>query len=145
MTLEVPMRRCLIVANQTLTGAHLIAEVHARQAREPYEFHILVPASHPHGTANWTEGQALAHARGVLANALDVFGDEGIPASGEVGDENPVLAIGDVLRREHFDEILLSTLPPGVSRWLKRDLPHRLERQYSVPITHVVAASEHVS
>ena len=57
------MRRCLIVANQTLTSPRLIAAVGARQAREPYEFHILVPASHQHGTARWTEGEALAHAR----------------------------------------------------------------------------------
>jgi hypothetical protein len=133
------MRRCLVVANQTLTNPQLLAEVDARQAREPYEFHILVPASHHHGAASWTEGQAVAHARSALAAALQSFGDAGIPASGEVGDENPVLAVGDVLRRERIDEIIVSTLPPGVSRWLKRDLPHRLAQRYAIPVTHVVA------
>ena len=135
------VRRCLVVANQTLTGSHLIAEVLARSAREPYEFHILVPASHHHNHGMWTEGDAVAHARAALANVLDHFGDAGVPASGEVGDEDPVLAVGDVLRREHFDEIIVSTLPPGVSRWLKRDLPRRLVRRYDVPVTHVVATS----
>jgi hypothetical protein len=138
------MRRCLVVANQTLTGPHLLAEITARQVREPYEFHIVVPASHSHNHGTWTEGQALAHARGALTNALAYFGDAGVPATGEVGDEDPVLAVGDVLRRERFDEIIVSTLPPGVSRWLKRDLPHRLERRYGVAVTHVVAASEPV-
>ena len=60
------MRRCLIIANQTLGGPHVINAVLARQAREPYEFHILVPATHEHGATMWTEGQAQAHAREAL-------------------------------------------------------------------------------
>jgi hypothetical protein len=138
------MRRCLIVANQTLTGPHLLEAIAARQVREPCEFHIVVPASHLHGGGAWTEGQAIAHARAVLADALDYFGNAGIPATGETGDESPVLAVGDAVRREHFDEIIISTLPPGLSRWLKRDLPHRLER-YGLPVTHVVASPASVS
>ena len=126
------MRRCLIVANQTLTGPKLMAAVVARQVREPYEFHILVPASHLHGTAAWTEGEALAQARAALAHALDYFGEAGVPATGEVGDG------------EHIDEIIISTLPPGASRWLKRDLPRRLTR-YGVPVSHVTAEPATVS
>jgi hypothetical protein len=134
------MRRCLVVANQTLMSPQLLSEIGARQAREPYEFHILVPATHHHIGASWTEGQAVSHARDALATALQTFADAGIPASGEVGDENPVLAVGDVLRRERFDELLLSTLPPGPSRWLKKDLPRRLAQRYRIRVTHIVAA-----
>jgi hypothetical protein len=134
------MRRCLIVANQTLTGPHLVNEVLARAASEPYEFHLLVPASHSHaGFTGWTEGQAVAHARERLAEGLDTFADAGVAVTGEVGDENPVLAIGDVLNRETFDEVIVSTLPPGASRWLKRDLPHRIERKYGVRVSHLTA------
>jgi hypothetical protein len=140
------MRRCLIVANQTLTGPHLIAEVLSRQATEPYEFHLLVPASHPHGGfVGWTEGEAVKYARERLAEGLEAFADAGVPVSGEVGDENPVFAIGDVLHREHFDEVIVSTLPPGASRWLKRDLPHRIERKYGVRVSHLVAQRERAS
>lgn len=139
------MRRCLIVANQTLGGPHVLAAVDARQAREPYQFHILVPASHAHAGGMWTEGHAIAHAREVLRDALDRFAEAGIPATGEVGDSYPLLAVDDVLRREHFDEIILSTLPPGVSRWLKLDLPHRFEQRFGLPVTHIVAAPERVS
>jgi hypothetical protein len=133
------MRRCLIVANRTLAGPDLIAEVLARSAREPYEFHVVVPATRDSGGIGWTEGRALAYARRSLDDALDRFRDAGIAVSGEVGDESPVLAVGDVMRREHVDEIIVSTLPPGVSRWLKRDLPHRLEREYDIPVTHITA------
>jgi len=139
------MRRCLILANQTLGGPHLIQAVLARQAREPYEFHIVVPATHEHGASMWTEGQAQAHAREALQAALARFLDAGVPASGEVGDENPMLAAGDALRRQPFDEIIVSTLPPGASRWMKRDLPNRLLRKYGLPVAHLIAAPEPVS
>ncbi len=133
------MRRCLIVANRTLGGPQLVAEVIARQGTGQYSFHIVVPASHGHGTEMWTEGHAIAQARIALDHAIEHFREEGIELTGEVGDENPALAVGDVLRREHFDEIIVSTLPPGPSRWLKRDLPKRLEREHHLPVTHVVA------
>ena len=44
-------------------------------------------------------------------------------------------AIEMTLAQRRFDEILLSTLPPGISRWLAWDLPHRLRRKTSVPLS----------
>jgi hypothetical protein len=38
-----------------------------------------------------------------------------------------------------FDDIVVSTLPTGSSRWLGLDLPHRLEKLTSVPVHHVVS------
>jgi GABA permease len=83
-----------------------------------------------------------SHARATLEQAITDFAEAGVAVSGQVGDENPLLAVGDVLRETTFDEIIVSTLPAGPSRWLKRDLPHRVEREYGLPVTHVVAASE---
>ena len=66
----------------------------------------------------------------------------GAEVTGEVGDASPVRAVGDVLLREPVDEILLSTLPPGPSRWLRQDVIHRIERNYDVPVTHIVGQRE---
>jgi hypothetical protein len=132
------MTRYLIVANRSLAGPALIGEVLARQAADDdAAFHVVVPATRVH--SGWSEGQALAHARTALADATQRFADAGVPVTGEVGDENPMLAVGDVLRREPFDAIIVSTLPAGPSRWLKRDLPRRLENEYDLPVTHVVS------
>ena len=62
---------------------------------------------------------------------------------GEVGDGNPMLAIEDALR-DHgpFDEIVISTLPKGLSKWLKIDLPHRAEAAFGLRVTHVIGGSE---
>ena len=138
------MRRYLVIAHRTLGGEHLLEEVQRRIAEGPSQFHILVPAHHP-SDHSWTDGQIEAEARRVLDAGLERFRSIGADATGEVGDVNPVYAADVVLRREHFDEILLSTLPAGPSRWLKVDVPSRMRRQFNLPITHLVARSESAS
>ena len=77
-----------------------------------------------------------------LNAALTSLGELGADATGEVGDSSPLRAIADVLLREPFDEIILSTLPPGPSRWLRQDVVHRVRRTFAVPCTHLVADVE---
>jgi cell pole-organizing protein PopZ len=136
------MRRYLVVANRTLGGGHLLAKVRECLAAGACEFHVLVPASHTGKDLTWTEGSDRAAAEARLAEAMARFRAAGATVTGEVGDTNPMEAIGDVLRREQFDEIILSTLPPGISRWLGQDLPTRVRKQHRVPVQHVVAAAE---
>jgi GABA permease len=136
------MRRYLVVANRTLGGGHLLAKVRECLAAGPCEFHVLVPASHTTKDFTWTEGTDRAAAEARLAEAMARFRAAGAIVTGEVGDAAPLEAIRDVMRRQQFDEIILSTLPPGVSRWLGQDLPHRVEKQFRLPIQHVVAVEE---
>lgn len=137
------MRRYLVVANQTLGGSHLVEVVRTRLRSGPCLFHILVPASPVHERATWVEGEAHGIALERLRRGLERFRNMGADADGEVGDHRPIDAIGDALRDgEPFDEIIISTLPPGKSRWLKLDLPHRVEAAYGVPVTHVIGQLE---
>jgi hypothetical protein len=136
------VRRYLILANRTLTGPHLVAEAQARCGLGPCEFHVVVPLSRADEGMVWTEGHARAHARAHLDHALEHLTGAGLEVTGEIGDESPLLAVGDVLRRQTFDEIIVSTLPPGASRWLNLDLPNRLRHAYAIPVTHVVASTE---
>ena len=137
------MRRYLVVANRTLGGQHLLDAVRERMQDDECTFHIVVPASHP--SSAWSEGQVIAMAKERLDDALARFGEIGATATGEVGDASPVRAIGDVLLREPVDEIILSTLPPGPSRWLRQDVVHRVQRNYDVPVVHIVAQPEHAA
>ena len=134
------MRRYLVIANRTLCEQHLLDEVHRRRVAEPgCRFHLVVPASHPNGT--FTDEQCWRMAEERLAEALDTLAAGGISATGEVGDANPVYAVGDVLLREigRFDEIILSTLPVGSSKWLSQNVVRRLRRSTGLPVTHVIA------
>src|SRR5438067_9395199 len=58
-------------------------------------------------------------------------------ATGEVGDADPLEAANQVLETEDFDEVILSTLPAGISRWVHMDLPHRLGEKVDIPVVHV--------
>jgi hypothetical protein len=137
------VRRYLVVGNQTLGSDQLREKIREAIEAGPSSFHLVVPASHPAGT--WTDGQVTKMAQERLDRALAAFREMGAEVTGEVGDASPVRAIGDVLISddEAFDEIILSTLPPGPSRWLHQDVLHRVRRTFAVPVTHVVAVEEH--
>jgi hypothetical protein len=131
------VHRYLVVANQTLGGEPIVARIRELARDGPSAFHLVVPATPP-TNHTWTEGETRAQARERLDDALRRFAELDIQAEGEVGDGSPMLAIADAIR-EHgpFDAIVLSTLPPGPSRWLKLDLPHRAE-SFGLPVVHVV-------
>ncbi|MBI4259077.1 MAG: universal stress protein [Actinobacteria bacterium] len=137
------MRRYFLVANQTLGGEHLADAVRDAVEAGPCEFHVIVPATPPREHMVWTEGEAIAMARQRLDTALERLRAMGVQADGRVGDANPVLAVEDALRERPCDEIILSTFPPGMSRWLRVDVPHMLAR-YGVPVRHVIAQTEQV-
>src|SRR5438874_2419927 len=94
------------------------------------------------GPGTGTEGEARELARTRLDHALDRFRALGAEADGEVGDGRPLEAVRDALREGGYDEVILSTLPPGLSRWLKLDLPTRVAKAFGLPVTHVVADAE---
>ncbi len=140
------MRRILVVAHQTLGGQHLLEEVGRRMKSGDCQVHVLVPVHHPMGA--FTEGSIHAEAEKVLQagmtriRELDKSGK--VDVTGEVGDANAVYAV-QVLRNrgETFDEILVSTLPRGVSRWMLGDVPKKVGRVYpGVPCVHVIAERE---
>lgn len=134
------MRRYLVVANQTLLGDPLLGRIQECLAAGPCQFHLVVPATHVPGKVTWTEGHDQAVARERLDQALERFRALGADVEGEVGDARPIDAIRDVmLHAPPFDEIIISTLPHGLSKWLHQDLPHRVQRTFTLPVTTIVA------
>lgn len=158
-----PMANYLIVANQTLGGAELDEEIRRRLQAGPSSFYVLVPVTRPHdypvpttggevaaggslplvaratGPGPATDDEAAAHAQHRLGQLLDELHRLGAEADGELGHPDPLRAAGDVLTSRSFDEIVLSTLPEPISKWLAMDLPHRLHRRFHLPVTTVIA------
>ncbi|MCP3912589.1 MAG: chloride channel protein [Actinomycetia bacterium] len=122
-------RRYLVVANQTLGGVALMAAVEERVAGPGgSQFHVVVPLA---------SGGELKEARDRLSDQLEQFDALDIKATGEIGDADPLKAIEAAVERLPTHEILLSTLPPGSSRWLSSDLPTRARRRLNITVTHI--------
>ena len=130
----------LLIANRTADTDRLREAVRERAAQGTTRFHLLVPAV-PSGLHRVVDpevaGQDEAHAR--LAAALPRLSEAaGFKIEGEVGDADPMAAVQDTLGRESFEEIVISTLPRRVSRWLHLDLPSKI-KGLGVPVSHVEA------
>lgn len=135
----------LIVAHQTAGGTALREEVERRSRLHlGTKFVLLVPATRIQHLFTWTEGESTAVARARAQEAAQLLRESGVRLMEErVGDPDPFVAVARELREDpDYDGIILSTFPPGISRWLRLDLPSRLERQLEIPVTHVVVEPE---
>jgi GABA permease len=149
------MRRILVVANRTLSQDSLLEAIKSRVAEGPCEFTLIVPATAPTeggggresspdvtwpGTARQAGDFALPErsyeqAQQRLEYGLERFRRAGAVVNGDVVGSNALDAMSDAVHRHQFDEIIISTLPRKISRWLRQDLPHRARRKFGLPIT----------
>jgi hypothetical protein len=124
-------RNILVVANVTATSDELIAELKARAEREPAAFTLVVPAT--------PFGGGREAAKGKLEEAIAQLREAGLEAGGSVGNPDPLVAVTDVWNPRIFDEIIISTLPMRLSKWLHAGLPERVARITGAPVTHLIA------
>jgi hypothetical protein len=132
--------RVLVVANRTAATPALIQAVRERAERGAATFTLLVPSS-AHGLHQLVdpEDQDRSEAEATLELAVPLLEEAaGRPVEPMVGVHEPLAAIQDALNLHGFDEVIISTLPSRVSRWLKLDLPHKVAG-LGVPVTTVTA------
>lgn len=140
------MGRYLIVANQTVGGGRLEDALRER-IKQDDQFHVVVPTTRSQDEASgWGDDgesrsieQARHRAEHRLSRLVDTIQSMGARADGEVGDADPAVAVKDVLQSTYFDEVIISTLPSGISRWLKMDLPSRVSRMTKAKVTTIEA------
>lgn len=126
-------RRLLVVANRTAATPTLLDTVRSKTAEGPTAVTLLVPAF-----PTVFDPEAL-ESRHTIELAIPLLEEAtGTTVQGIVGDPDPFTAVQQALKETPYDEIIISTLPARVSRWLKRDLPQRVER-LGVPVTVVTA------
>ncbi len=152
----VEVRRYLVLANQTLPSPGLRELVAEKVSTGQAEFHVLVPEGHTAGVSAVSIGHgdlalvdipveerlaALDEAEQRLDEFRTSFAHLGSQLTAEVGVGEPIAAARRIMERADFDEIIVSTLPSGISRWLRMDLPARLERSFRLPVTVLVQDS----
>ena len=134
--------KVLVVANRTAESPELLEALKQRAADGDCTFTLLIPST-PHGLA-WAadmhagEEEAQDHRQAFL----DGLRDHGVEVEeAKVGDSDALAALSDECNFTDYDEIIVSTLPLHLSKWLKVDLPHKAGHATGLPVTHVVAHS----
>ena len=132
----------LVVANKTAGSEELLSAMAERAEQGPAEFHLVVPAS-PRG-ASWAFDMHSGHdaAEHDLEGALERMREGGIEIDGEVGDPDPVAAVSDSAHAGSYDEVIVSTLPKHLSKWLKVDVARKIGHATGLPVKHVEAHSK---
>ncbi len=132
--------RVLIVAHKTAATPALLEAVRRRAEQGPAAFTLLVPnAAHGLHALVDPEDQEESEAAQVVALAVPLLENAvGGKVGSMIGDPSPMNAIQDAINVHGFDEVILSTLPARVSRWLKLDLPSKVAG-LGLPVTTVTA------
>jgi hypothetical protein len=131
--------RVLVVANRTAASDELLEAVVRRVEKGPAEFFLVVPAT-PRGASWMTDMNAgTVAAEESLQGALARWQGVGIECMGRCGDPDALAAASDAVNDGEFDEVIVSTLPKHLSKWLHLDLPHKVAHATGLPTEHVTA------
>ena len=130
--------RILVVANETVGGPELLAEVRGRAAGSARVLVVCPALNTP--VRHWVsdEDDARAAAQERLDASLASMRAAGVEADGEIGDGDPIQAIADAIRTFRPDELILSTHPEGRSHWLERGVVEKARERFDIQLTHVV-------
>jgi hypothetical protein len=130
----------LVVANETLVGDELVDALRGRSARGPIRVEVVAPITQPReGYVVYRDSRRAAAGR-RLNRVLDVLRAAGIPAHGEVFDDEPLAAVKDLLVSEDIDEIVVCTHPESRSGWLRKNLVEEIRKVAGErPVEHIVS------
>ena len=133
----------LIVARRTADSPELLEAVARRARQGPCNFTLLVPAYRASVSRlgdRFDPGQRAAERR--IAAAVPLLSRAaGAEVVAVVGAGEPLVAVRDALAVMGFDEVIVSTMAAGASRWLQLDLPRRI-RALGVPVVEVLSTEQ---
>jgi hypothetical protein len=130
--------RVLVVAHKTAATQPLLDAVRERASRGPTTFTLLVP-NMAHGLHRVVdpEDQDKSEAQAVIDKAVPQLTEAaGSPVEGLVGSTDPHMAVEDAVNLRGYDEVIISTLSPKLSKWLHLDLPSKISG-LGLPVTTV--------
>ena len=123
-------RHVLVVAGRTATADELRDALVARAGSGPVELTLLVPAP-----------SLAAEAAGLIRAAVERLRHAGLDVAGQLGEADPYGAVREIWDPAEYDEIVVATLAPERSHWLRVDVPARIARLTGVPVTTVIAGA----
>lgn len=137
-------KRALVVANEAVAGEELRERLIRELSDDTSKVFVVAPA---------LAGSALKHYMGDVDDAIEPAGERlrrtieelrgaGIDAEGEVGDSDPMVAIGDEIQKFHPDQVLVVAHRNEDGAFAEQGLLEQLERDLDLPVTELVVESE---
>jgi hypothetical protein len=117
----------LVVANRTVDSPELLDALRSRAESGPLHVTMLAPCTYAE----------RVQARDRLQRAAAHLEAAGIESEAMLGDADPIVAVQEAWNPGRYDEVVVSTLTEGTSRWLQIDLPHRVARLTDCQVKHV--------
>jgi hypothetical protein len=134
------MPNVLVVANRTAECEELQQALKDRAAKgDNPKFTLVVPSAHGLAKAA-NPDQEIPEAQGHVDSAVARLREAGLDVEGRLGDPDPVAAVQDAHNAGSYDEVIVSTLPTHLSKWLRVDLPRKAAHATGLPVTHVVGS-----
>jgi hypothetical protein len=134
------MPNVLVVANRTAECEELQQALKDRAAKgDKPKFTLVVPSAHGFAKAA-NPDEELPEVQRHVDNAVTRLRGAGLDVEGQLGDPDPLAAVQDAHNAGNYDEVIVSTLPTHLSKWLKMDLPHKAAHATGLPVTHVVGS-----
>ncbi len=138
------MSEVLVMANRTLGGEKLLDAVRQRAAADPSAtFRLVVSMTKPTAGLVIYDEAVRESAQVRVDLAIELLAQEGIVATGEVGDQDPFSAAMDAISHRRPSEVIVSTHPATHSGWLRRDLIERIRNASGLPVEHIVVDIAH--
>jgi hypothetical protein len=132
------MRDIVVVANRTLGGRKLLERVRELAAAEETSFRLVVPQSKPSSGLVIYDEAVRDSAQVRIDLAISLLTEEGITATGAIGDPDPFLATMDAIAEHRPSQVIISTHPVTYSGWQRRDLIERVQNASGLPVEHIV-------
>jgi len=134
------MSKVLVVANRTAGCEELQQALTERAEKgDDVKFTLVVPSAHGFAKAA-NPDVGIEDAEKHVHDALEQLRGAGLDVEGRLGDPDPVAAVQDAANADSYDELIVSTLPTHVSKWLHLDLPRKAAHATGLPVTHVVGS-----
>jgi hypothetical protein len=125
--MESQVKQILVVASKTANSERLMKEIEGRAAAEGCRFTLLIPDARDREKAERTLARVLPLMRQAARS----------PVKGLVDGPDPFESVQRAVKEGSFHEIIVSTLPRRVSKWLGRDLITQVEG-LGLPVTAVI-------
>jgi hypothetical protein len=130
----------LVVANRTAECEELQQALTDRATKgDSPKVTLVVPSAHGLAKAA-NPDEEIPEAQGHVDNAVAKLRGAGLDVEGRLGDPDPVAAVQDAHNTGSYDEVIVSTLPTHLSKWLRVDLPRKAAHATGLPVTHVVGS-----